>query len=74
MKRLFVISSIVAGCITSSCNNKANNNGHKTGDTTMAPDSSATNRVLPPSASPDNANNPSLADTVYKSKDTTKKK
>lgn len=74
MKRSIVIFCLVAGTVASSCNNNAGNNGHKTGDTTMAPDSSATNRVLPPSASPDNANNPSLADTAYKSKDSTKKK
>jgi hypothetical protein len=38
------------------------------------PDSAANNGILPPSGSPANANNSSLADTTYKAKDSGVKK
>ena len=57
-----------------------NNNGHqspKSTDTAVnngGPDSAANNGILPPSGAPGNANNSSLADTAYKSKDSAAKK
>jgi hypothetical protein len=73
MKKLILISSalIILGLV--SCGSGDSN--HKTTDTTAAGassyDSAANNGVIPPSGSPANANNSSLADTTYK--DSTKK-
>lgn len=60
-----------------SCNNNSNQTAPKSSDTSVnngGPDSAANNGILPPSGSPANANNSSLADTTYKSKDSAGKK
>lgn len=63
---------IVSGLMTSSCGNGNNTPAAPTDSAKTTPansiDSAANNSVLPPSASPGDANNSSLADTTYKAK------
>jgi hypothetical protein len=54
-----------------SCNDSGDQKASKSTDTAVnngGPDSAANNGILPPSGSPANANNSSLADTAYKVK------
>ncbi len=77
MKKISAVSLVVLSLVFGSCGGNSGN-ATKSADTTAAPtggpDSAANNGILPPSASPGNANNSSLADTTYHSKDSAKKK
>ncbi|HEY2348766.1 MAG TPA: hypothetical protein VGH64_07105 [Puia sp.] len=77
MKNFIILPFTVLMLILISCNNGANQPTPRSTDTTVntgGPDSAANNGILPPSGAPGNANNSSLADTAYKSKDSTGKK
>jgi hypothetical protein len=77
MKNILILSLTSLMLVFVSCNNSNNQPAPKSGDTTVnngGPDSAANNGILPPSGSPANANNSSLADTTYKAKDTGGKK
>jgi len=71
MKNLFILSSAAIMLVFISCGQSTGNPALPAGS--GSPDSAANNGVLPPSASPDNANNSSLADTAYQANDSTKK-
>jgi hypothetical protein len=76
MKKLFIISLVVMTMVFGSCNDGSSPVPKKSDTVTTAagPDSAANNEVLPPSTSPGDANNSSLADTAYKAKDSAKSK
>jgi hypothetical protein len=77
MKNILRFSFAALLLVFVSCNDGSNQTAPKSTDTTVnngGPDSAANNGILPPSGSPSNANNSSLADTTYKAKDTGKKK
>ncbi|HEY2648544.1 MAG TPA: hypothetical protein VGI38_05095 [Puia sp.] len=77
MKNFIISSFTVLMLVFISCNNSANQSTPKSTDTMVnngGPDSAANNGILPPSGAPGNANNSSLADTTYKSKDSGAKK
>jgi hypothetical protein len=76
MKNIIRLLFVMMLLVFISCNGNSNQSSKKT-DTTInngGPDSAANNGILPPSGSPANANNSSLADTTYKAKDTAAKK
>jgi hypothetical protein len=78
MKKLLVVILVFSGLMLTSCGDHTNTSGAAvdslhTGNTDGT-DSAANNGVLPPSGAPGNANNSSLADTTYKTKDSTHKK
>jgi hypothetical protein len=76
MKDLFRFMLAAVLLVFVSCNNNGNRSPKST-DTTVnsgGPDSAANNGILPPSGAPGNANNSSLADTTYKTKDSAAKK
>jgi hypothetical protein len=76
MKKLFIVAFLLSGLILSSCGNGGNTPAAPTDSAKTAPsnaiDSAANNNVLPPSSSPGDANNSSLADTTYKAKSKSK--
>jgi hypothetical protein len=77
MKNIFILSFAAMLLVFVSCSNSNNQTAPKSTDTTVnngGPDSAANNGILPPSGSPANANNSSLADTTYKAKDSGAKK
>ncbi|MEJ0082457.1 MAG: hypothetical protein WDM78_16235 [Puia sp.] len=77
MKNILVLSFAAMLLIFVSCNNSNSQATPRNTDSTAnsgGPDSAANNGILPPSGSPANANNSSLADTTYKSKDSSSKK
>jgi hypothetical protein len=77
MKNILILSFVAMLLVFVSCNNNSNQTAPKSTDTAVnngGPDSAANNGILPPSGAPSDANNSSLADTAYKSKDTGTKK
>jgi hypothetical protein len=77
MKNILILTFAAMLLVFVSCNDNTSQTAPKSSDTTVnngGPDSAANNGILPPSGSPANANNSSLADTTYKSKDTSTKK
>jgi hypothetical protein len=74
MKKLFAVSFLAMLLIFGSCHNKAAAPVVAPASGTASPDSAANNGILPPSASPGDATNSSLADTTYKGKDSSKVK
>ena len=77
MKNFIVLTLAALVLVFVSCNNSSDQSAPKSTDTTVnngGPDSAANNGILPPSGSPANADNSSLADTTYKAKDTGTKK
>ena len=77
MKNIPVLTFAAILLVFVSCNNSGHQTAPKSSDTTVnngGPDSAANNGILPPSGSPSNANNSSLADTTYKAKDSSAKK
>lgn len=75
MKKLFISSFTGLTLLLCSCNNNTGTTVQAPKDSTAnsSPDSTANNGIIPPSAAPGNANNSSLADTTYKTNDTSKK-
>jgi hypothetical protein len=68
MKKISAVSMVVIFIMTGSCSNPSGNSAKSTDSTqskASGPDSAANNGIIPPSASPGNANNSSLADTAY---------
>ncbi|HEV3224402.1 MAG TPA: hypothetical protein VGZ90_16090 [Puia sp.] len=78
MKKICLVSFIFMALIFNSCHNNSSSSAKPVDSSgtigTGSVDSSANNGIVPPSASPDNATNSSLADTAYKAKDSSKTK
>ena len=76
MKKISAVSMFVMVIMMNSCSGPSADPAKptdSTGSKASGPDSAANNGIIPPSASPGNANNSSLADTAYHA-DSTKKK
>ncbi len=77
MKKIYLVSVTFTAIFFSCCHNNSVNTT-KSADSSVnagsnSRDSAANNGIIPPSASPGNATNSSLADTAYKAKDSEKK-
>jgi hypothetical protein len=69
MKKYFFITSLTGLMIFASCGNSSHGSADKNANSI---DSAANNGIIPPSSSPSNATNSSLADTAYPAKDSLK--
>ncbi len=77
MKKISVVSIFAIVIIMGSCSGPSTNSAKpadSTGSGATGPDSAANNGIIPPSASPGNAGNSSLADTSYHATDSAKRK
>ena len=77
MKKMSAVSIIVLLALIGSCSSPSDNSTKKTDSSASnpsGPDSAANNGIIPPSASPSNSGNSSLADTAYHAGDTSKRK
>jgi hypothetical protein len=72
MKKMMVLSGISLALVLNACQSGGSSADAKDTVLKAGPDSAANNGVLPPSASPGDANNSSLADSAYKSPDSNK--
>jgi hypothetical protein len=70
MKKIWIVCLSAGILIFISCHN--NSTAPAPASSSGSPDSAANNGVLPPSASPSEATNSSVADTAYKSPDSNK--